>query len=467
MAIADILRHAQGAVTLRARWVLPMHLPPFENADVIMENGHIAEVRAASRLTPTVDLGNSAILPGFVNVHAHLEYTVLRGLLEDIAFFPWIRQLNALKQFVTEREWIASATLGAAEMLAAGITTIADACDAGATLSALIASGQRGIVYREVFGIEAEPPVEQTVRLLANKVAEMQSHLARLGGEGRLQVGISPHAPYTVRPELFRALSEYANTHGLRQTIHLAESMAESALHETGTGAFAEMFTRRGIRWETPQCSPIAHAARCGALDAPTLAVHGVQATEEDVLLLRQKNTALAHCPKSNGKLAAGIAPLSLYRKHGVPVGLGTDSVVSNNNTDMFDEMRHAIFQARVREQQVEALTAREALAMATIGGAEALGLANDIGTLTRGKHADLCVVRLDGLHLCPATEDSVTEALVYSARASDVALTMVGGAVLYEMGHFPGLDVGRARFLSTATRARLAQERDKQRGKA
>jgi cytosine/adenosine deaminase-related metal-dependent hydrolase len=463
MAIADTLRHAAGTVTLRARWILPMHLPPLEDADLMIENGRVVEIRKASRkVTPTVDFGNSAILPGLINVHTHIEYTVLRGLLEDRDFFPWIRQLTQLKSLITLRDWVSSATLGAAEMLAAGITTIGDASDAGATVAALLASGQRGMVYREVFGIEssvAESDTPNIVRALTQKVRDMQAQIARAGGEDRIGVGISPHAPYTVRPDLLTALAEMAKREGMTQMIHLAESPAEMALHESGTGPFAEMFVRRGIRWETPACSPIAHVARHGTLTGPTIAVHCVHATPEDAQLLKSNGATIAHCPRSNGKLAAGFAPIRMLRDVGIPIGLGTDSMVSNNSADLFEEMRHAIFVARAREQRVDALSTREALQMITCEAAQVLGLQQQVGTLERDKKADLCIVRLDGLHLSPAVEDNIEGALVYSARASDVGLTLVDGQVCYETGHFPMLDIGRARMTSLAIRAKLARE--------
>jgi cytosine/adenosine deaminase-related metal-dependent hydrolase len=462
MAIADTLRHASGTITLRARWILPMHLPPLEDADLMIENGRIVEIRKASRqTTPTVDFGNSVLMPGLINVHAHIEYTALRGLVEDMDFFPWIRELTRLKSHITLRDWVSSATLGAAEMLAAGITTIGDASDAGATVAALLASGQRGIVYREAFGIEAEPDSGSIVRILTQKLRDMQAQIARAGGDDRIGVGISPHAPYTVRPDLLSALAALAQKEKMGQTIHLAESPAEMQLHSSGTGPFAEMYERRGIQWETPNCSPIAHVEKHGTFSAPAIAVHCVHATPEDAAILKLHGATIAHCPRSNGKLAAGFAPIRMLRDAGIPIGIGTDSMVSSNSADLFEEMRHAIFVARAREQRVDALSAREALQMITSEAAQVIGLDQQVGTLEKGKKADLCVIRLDGLHLSPTIEDNIEGALVYSARASDVALSLVEGQVCYEMGHYPMLDVGRARMTTMAIRATLAKARE------
>jgi 5-methylthioadenosine/S-adenosylhomocysteine deaminase len=444
--------------------VLPINLPPIEDGEVVIEEGRIIHVgKATGTPVGAHDLGLSAILPGFVNVHAHLEYTVLRGLVEDLPFFPWVRTLTALKAHLSLEDWVASATLGAAEMLAAGITTVADAADAGAPLTALLASGQRGIVYREVFGIEEEPTVEATVSALKAKVTTMRAQAARMGGDERVRIGISPHAPYTVRPALFRALAEYAARENLPQTIHIAESPAEVELIEKGTGPFAEMFTRRGVRWETPGVSPVRYLDACGALTPPgTLAVHAIQIDANDARLLKDRGASVAHCPKSNGKLAAGFAPVRMLLDAGVPVGLGTDSVVSNNGVDLFEEMRFAVYQARALSHDARALTARDALRLATLGGAEALGMASEVGSLARGKRADLCVVRLDGLHLAPAADDSPEAALVYGARASDVYLAMADGRVLYEGGRHTLLDVGRLRHSIGEARRRVKREADR-----
>ncbi len=459
MSLADTVRHTPGPVRLRARWVVPVDMPPIENGEVVIEDGEIVQVGKQVGREPGVDLGLSAILPGFVNVHAHVEYTLLRGILEDMPFFPWVRSLTALKTRLSWDDWVASATLGAAEMLAAGITTIGDAADAGAALTALMVTGQRGVVFREVFGIDRETVNESVVSLLRTKVTAMRDQIERDRVDERLAVGISPHAPYTVNRELLPLLSAFAAERGLRQTIHAAESPAESDLVRHGTGPFAEMFTRRAIRWDTPGVSPVRYLADSGAFDAPTLAVHCVQTDEADAELLAEKQVAVAHCPKSNAKLGAGIAPVKMLRAKGVTVGLGTDSVVSNNAGDMFEEMRAALLFARAREQDARALTARDVLHMATLGGAKALGLDDRIGSLARGKRADLCVVRLDGLHIAPAAEDNVLGALVYAARASDVALTLVNGRVLYEQGRCLMVDTGRLRATAAQVRARLRRE--------
>ena len=454
MTVAETLRFAEGPVRIRARWVLPIWLPPISDGEMVVEGGRILHVGKSSGRAD-IDLGNVALMPGFVNVHTHVEYTVLRGLLEDRAFFPWVRALTALKSHLTLDDWIASASWGAAEMLSAGVTTIADCSDSGAAVNALISSGLRGIVYKEVFGIEAEPPTENIVRALDNRLADLRGQIFRSGAEERIGLGVSPHAPYTVRADLLEALSDYCQTKNLGQQIHFAESPAEARLFSTRDGEFAEMFVRRGIRFESRGETAIQHALNCRALDAPTVAVHCVQATETDISTLVAKGANVAHCPRSNGKLAAGFAPLAALRRAGIAVGIGTDSTVSGNSVDVFEELRFALYNSRARERDPLALTAREALQMATLDGAKVLGAGDELGSLEVGKRADFVAVRLDGLHLHPAPDDSVESALVYGARASDVSLTVVGGEAVYESGRFPRLELGSLRQSLSAARSR------------
>jgi 5-methylthioadenosine/S-adenosylhomocysteine deaminase len=284
----------------------------------------------------------------------------------------------------------------------------------------------------------------------------MRAQLVRSEVEERLRLGVSPHAPYTVRPELFRALAEYAEKRGLMQTIHIAETQAESDLIRSGVGPFAEMFARRDIPWQAQNLSPVAYVDRCGGLDTRTLAVHTVHTSADDAALLKSRGASIAHCPKSNGKLAAGFAPLRMLMDPGLDVGLGTDSMVSNNCADMFEEMRMALFQARNLSGDVTALKAKEALFLATQGGANAIGMGDEIGSLRAEKRADLCVVRLDGLNTAAVAADDPIAALVFGGRASDVVMTMVGGKVVYEGGKPMLIDVPRVRTVIDAVRASL-----------
>ena len=440
------------AVTVyTARWVLPIDGVPLEHGEVVIEDGMIAAVRPCR--TPANqrrDFGEAVLMPGLVNAHSHLEYTALRGFLEDVPFFPWIRALTAAKAALTADDWLWSARLGAIESIAAGTTTLGDNTDAGVTMRVLAESGLRGVVYQELFGIDDREPVGPILDSLRAKVAVHR----RLASD-RVLVGVSPHALYTIRPALFTAINAYAAEEGLPTSIHIAESPSESALTERGEGPFAEMYARRGITWEAPKTTPTRYVAELGALGPTTLAVHCVHQTQADILLLAASGAAVIHCPKSNAKLGAGVAPLAAWlRTPGLHLGLGTDSAVSNNALDLFEEMRFALLLQRAVRQGVEVVTARDVVRMATLGGAEALGLAHQTGSLTPGKRADMIAVRLDRPHAVPATDPYA--ALVYTARADDVLCTLCDGEVLYDSGAWPTLDAVAIIDGARAARAKL-----------
>lgn len=425
--------------------MLPVVGEPIENGEVIYEGEHILEVRAipidGQPAPDAEDFGEAVLMPGLVNVHTHLDYTVMRGLLEDMAFFPWIRQLTARKQALRGEDWLASATLGAAEAVAGGVTTIGDCTDSGAALEGAKILGLGGVIYREVFGIDEAESIEAICTNLHRKVEALQK--AACGT--RLRVGISPHAPYTVRPGLFRAVMEYAQENALPICVHAAESQAEAELIRRGTGPIAEMFAKRGIAWEVPGSTSVQYLHRLGVLGNQTLLVHGIQLSASDPRLIRETGAAWAHCPKSNAKLGNGIASYGLLRQCYIPhpprIGLGSDSVASNNTMDLFEEMRFAVLVQRGRRRSFQAMTAKEAVEMATIGGARALGMESEVGSLEPGKRADILVVRIDGLHAVPCYDPY--SALVYTGSARDVARTIIGGETIYDQGKFTRLDIG------------------------
>ncbi len=436
-----------------ALWVLPIDAPPVEGGEIVVEDGVIQAIRP--RQTPAGecrDFGEAVLLPGLVNAHSHLEYTALRGFLEDVPFFPWIRALTAAKASLESEDWLWSARLGALECLAGGITTLGDNTDAGVTMRVLAESGLRGIVFQELFGIDDRETVAPIMEALREKIdAHRRLASARVG------VGVSPHALYTIRPALFAVINTYVRAEALPTSIHIAESPAESLLTERGEGAFAEMYERRGITWNSPKTTPTQYALDQGALTPQALAVHCVHQTLEDIALLASSGASIIHCPKSNAKLGAGVAPLARWlRTDGLRIGLGTDSAVSSNTLDLWEEMRFALLLQRAVQEDVGAVAASQILRLATLGGAEAMGLSGQIGSLTPGKRADLIAVRLNRPHATPATDPYA--ALVYSARADDVILTLCDGQVLYDRGAWPTLDAAEITMRAHAARRKLTQ---------
>ena len=419
---------------LKARWVLPITGQAIEYGAVLVEGDRIVSVGPASEVTPIAgsalqrDFGEAVLLPGLVNSHSHLELTVMRGLLEDDDFRAWITRLTTIKlERMTHEDLLDSARLGAREAARAGVTCLADTCDSGASVEALADAGLRGVVYQEVFGPDPAQ-ADSSIRSLVEKLDRLE---ALRGSGSRVRVGVSPHAPFTVSAALFRRVTELSLERRLPMAIHAAESAAERNFLFDGSGPFGDRFRDRGISWNPPGESTIAWLDSLGVLAARPLLIHAVQATPRDLDLIGSADASVVHCPKSNAKLGHGVAPVRDMLANGLRVGLGTDSMASNNLCDMLDEARSAVFMARAAARDAGAMSARKALELATIGGAAALGLDRDIGSIEPGKLADLCVVSLDGLHASPIHD--VEAALVFSCAAKDVALTMVGGIAVYD----------------------------------
>jgi 5-methylthioadenosine/S-adenosylhomocysteine deaminase len=402
-------------------------------------DGRIEAVGLAEQVPPgdarVVDLGNALIVPGLVNLHGHPELTLLRGRLEDLEFTRWIEKLTELKYDVLAPEAIRASTwLGVAEAIAAGVTCMAAPDDAGYLLEAMVQSGLRGRVYREVFG----PAPDQAVASLAGLEAKVDEMRPRCND--RVDIGISPHAPYTVSDRLFEMLTDYACTTGLPVCIHVAESEAEERFVRDGTGTFAERLLARGIDVKPQNMSPIAKLAEVDILAARPLLVHCVRVDAWDVAAIADHGASIAHCPVSNAKLGHGVAPLPDFMKAGIAVGLGSDSVASNNRVDVLGEARFAALQQRSHRREAELMSPEELLSLATLEGARALGLDDKVGSLEPGKDADFIAVKLGAPHLTPVGDP--VAALFHSAGVGDVALSVVAGQVLYRDGELVTLDL-------------------------
>ena len=406
----------------QARWVVPVATPPVERGVVAVDDGRIAYVgdAAGAPAGERHDLGDVLLMPGLVNAHCHLELTAMRGFLEDLQFQPWILKLTRSRRDVLRASdyLLDSARYGIAEGLLAGVTTYGDTCESGVVLQALRDMGARGIMFQEVFG--PDPALAEAA--LAGLRARVEEH--RRLTTPLAQLGVSPHAPYSVSDALFVAVAEYAVREHLPVAIHLAESEAESRYVREGAGPFAEMQQGRGFAIVPRASSPVMLLAELGVLAARPLLIHCVRATEGELRVMHAAGCAVAHCPASNAKLGHGIAPLAEMLRVRLPVGLGSDSVASNNRMHILEEARLAVLFQRARLGVADTPTAEQALALATLGGARALGLADRVGSLEVGKEADLAAFPLaDGVGV--PTHDPVATAVfaLGGARASFVAV--------------------------------------------
>jgi 5-methylthioadenosine/S-adenosylhomocysteine deaminase len=346
------------------------------------ESGRIAAVGANDAVpappgVPSERFEDAVLSPGLVNAHTHLELTGLGGTVREPSFPDWIRKLRQVKAERSHADFLAAAKQGIRDCWAAGVTTVADTGDSGAVIEALAELGGRGVCYHEVFGPHPGQ-VEESMAGLRCRVEELQRFTSE-----RVRLGVSPHAPYTVSPELYRAVAAWARQEGLPLALHLAESPEESALVGEGVGPFAEMWRWRGIPVHDGQGrTPVQWVDELGVLGRDTLCVHMVQASEDDLGVLAQRGSSIAHCPRSNRAHSHGTARLQAIRRHGISVGLGTDSVVSVGTLDLMAEARAA--------RCIAALDASEALALATYSAARAIGWGDRIGALEPGRCGDI-----------------------------------------------------------------------------
>jgi 5-methylthioadenosine/S-adenosylhomocysteine deaminase len=292
--------------------------------------------------------------------------------------------------------------------------------DVGTSWEAMREYGLQGVAYQELFG-PADFHAEESLKGLQQKV-----HAIRPQETETQRVGVSPHAPFTVAPRLFRMVKAYAKSEHLPVTVHIAESEEEDRYVRLGEGPFADRNRERRFEVEVAGCSPVAHLERCGMLDPHTLLIHVIRTEDSDMDVLRRTGAAVVHCPKSNAKLGHGVARVVEMYETGVRMSLGTDSVASNNVVDMFEEMREAIFMQRARTGRFNALDAVSAFRMATLGGAECLGLDRHLGSLDEGKRADFVVIDLNDAALHPIYDPVQT--LVYSACRKNVRETYIAG---------------------------------------
>lgn len=405
---------------IEARWLVPV-IPRnevLEHHTVVVHEGAIVDIApmAAAKEqyspTKTVVLNEYVLIPGLINLHAHAGMTLMRGLADDIPLMPWLQNhiWPAEQQIVSEKFVRDSALFGCAEMLAGGVTCFNDMYFyPQATAEAVLQAGMRaqlGLVVLEFptnYANDADDYIEKG--LLIRDAWR---------GNSLLSASLAPHAPYTVSDATFEKVITYAEQLGLGVHTHM---------HETKTEV-VESIEKFGMR-------PIKRMANLGLLGPNLTAAHCVQINHEDYDLLSAHGAHVAHCPSSNAKLASGIAPINQLLKAGINVGLGTDGAASNNRQDMFTEMRMAALLAKASTEDATSITATQALEMATINGAKALGLDNQIGSIEIGKFADLTAVRIADVETLPCFDP--LSHLIYACGREHVSHVWVAGDLRYE----------------------------------
>jgi cytosine/adenosine deaminase-related metal-dependent hydrolase len=379
-------------VILGADWVVPVDGPPIADGRVEIAAGRI--VRLGQGGPADESFRNSLILPGLVNAHSHLEYSRMSGFGDGKPFTPWIQEHIRRKAALDHpADSLVQAIDGARACLAGGITTIADCCYAGTAADAAVATGLRAIVYVEGF---SDWP---------NLAERVEATLDNLPDSPLVTAGVSPHAPFTVTRDDYELLIGIARGRGLPVATHILESQRET-LH-------------------------LDHFR--GLLGPDTVLIHGVFLSSEDIATAAELDLPVIHCPRSNALLGCGIAPLAELRDAGIRVGLGTDSPASAMVFDMWEEMRVAIMLGRARAGTADALSAAEALELATRGAARAIGLGDRVGTIAEGMAADLTVLDLTGSPFLPWGDPVV--AAVFGGSPNRVAISLVNGDIRYRRG--------------------------------
>ena len=368
-----------------------------------------------------LDRPDAILAPGLINTHAHAPMSLFRGIADDMRLQDWLEKFifpaeakNVTPDFV---RW--GTRLACLEMLLSGTTTYTDMYYfEDVVAEATKEAGMRGVLGETIIGF----PVPDN-KTPADALKFTERYVTRFRADPLIVPAVAPHAVYTNSDDNLKAARALANKYGVPLLIHLSETKKEND----------DTLAKRKM-------TPTQILDSLGVLRGRTLAAHGVWLTSADIAILKQRGTGVAHCPSSNMKLASGVAPVLKLLAAGVAVGLGTDGPAgSNNDSNLFEEMDLAAKLQKVTTGDPQALPARTALAMATAGGARALGMEKEIGSLEPGKRADLISVRLDRPHAVPLY--GVYSQMVYALKGSDVRDVMVNGRPVVRDGRSLLLD--------------------------
>ena len=390
-------------IVLTARWILPVASPPMENGRVVIEHGRIADIlQDAPHQAADVDYGDAVILPGLVNAHTHLELTEFHGRAPfDGSFTGWLQRVVAQQmQPDAEQAMRRGIREGIDRSLTAGVTTVIDTGCAQWPVDAWQRPPVNLVGLLEVLGMgpRAHGGHPRAMEYAAEALRLVEPEIDR----GLLRLGISPHAPYSTAAEVYRAAIACAQRQSLPICTHLAETREELEFVAHGTGPFRELLEARGL-WDAscrpPGCSPVQYAEQLGLLSCKPLLAHVNYVEPDDMDLLARRECSVAYCPRTHEFFRHAPHPYRDMLSRGVNVCLGTDSLASTDSLSILDELR---FLRRMDDQTDSAVL----LAMATLHGARAAGLASQVGSLEPGKQADCLVVPLGNAATTHAADD-------------------------------------------------------------
>ncbi|HEY3365710.1 MAG TPA: amidohydrolase [Symbiobacteriaceae bacterium] len=393
----------------------------YDDGVVLIEDGLIryagpaAEAPKIEAGIKTIDATGRIVMPGIVNTHCHAAMTLLRGYADDMKLMDWLtKHIWPIEDQMNGEDIYWGTALAAYEMLSGGITTFLDMYFfADDCARAIQDTGIRGIIARGIIAVAGPSAAKE-------RLDETRSAFHKWNGkaDGRISFMVGPHAPYTCPADTLEACADLADELGIGVHIHLAETAGEV-----------------DAAWDAWNASPIGYVHQLGLLTGRhVVAAHCVHASDEDISILAETGTGVAHCPVSNLKLASGVTPILAMRRAGVKVGFGTDGAASENMLHILgSEMRIAAIQAKNLEGDPSAFDAYDAVEMATLGGARVLGMEDEIGSLQPGKRADIVLMETNRPHLVP--NHNPVGLVAYSMLPGDVAMTLVNGKVVYEKG--------------------------------
>ena len=405
-----------------ARYVLPVATHAIQDGAVAVRDGRITAVGPGNELLESAgedamvrDLGDAVVIPGLANAHTHLELSWLSDAAAATRDYEsWLREL--LHRRADEDRGVARAAAERAvrDLVSRGTVAVGDVANSTWIASVIAQSPLHGVLFHEIYGFRAAD-AEELLRDAAARLEALASDPDLGAVTDRLRVVLTPHAPYTTSAPLLRALAGRAQAAAEPLSVHVAESEAESALLQDASGPFPGLFRERGVwdeGWKPPGRTPVEYLDRLGLLTPRTLAVHCVRLGRPDVSLLQARGVTVVTCPRSNRQLGVGTAPVPQILGAGIPVALGTDSLASAPDLDLFAEM------AALREDH-PSLAPATILRMATVNGARALGVDGRLGTIEAGKLAELVVIPLESadddpfevLCSCPAQVYALAEA--------------------------------------------------------
>lgn len=412
--------------------VVTMAGPNIERGSVAIRDGEIVAVGPSNEIDSKYDAktvikaGGHAIVPGFVNAHTHIAMTLFRGIADDRELMDWLTNfIFPAEAKNVDRDFVKWGTrLAAAEMIRSGTTTFADMYYFESDVARETkAAGLRGVLGQTFIDFPA--PDNKTWDAM---VQYMRDYARQWKGDRLITPAFAPHAPFTVSTEHLKQVRAMATELGLPILIHVSETKDEL----------------RQVAEKQNGMTPGAYLDSIGFLGDDVVAAHGVHLTPAELRTFAARKTGVAHCPESNQMLASGVAPVVEMIAAGMEVGLGTDGPAgSNNNLDMLEEAASAARLQKVMRNDPKAISAREVLRLATIGGAQVLGLADKIGTLERGKRADVVLIDLHQAKTQPVY--SVESAIVYAASGNSVVTTIVDGKILMRRGELLTVDEGAA----------------------